>query len=183
MTLTAFPISPLLIQRKAIDACKDNSLNNYKRCHSFGYSFLQASWLPDNKQTAKTLLTHACEGAVAQACGLVGSLIEDTGNSFAIHREAYEFFQKGCDFNSGWSCDRLGIKYYNGEGRRNSNPEFELAAKHFKKSCDLGIEKGCADMGLIIVSGHYIPTRQENPKLLEWVGARCRAGNPEACNI
>lgn len=113
------------------------SRGDYVSCANAAFMY---SNLGEDKKSLE-LYQLACDHNVPDGCfGLGVAYLEgDFGNSAVkpSNQKAFEYLQKGCNLDDGNSCARLGEFYEKGIAVK---PSFTVAAKLYKKACDIGTD-------------------------------------------
>ena len=92
----------------------------------------------------------SCFNGDGDACALLGLFNEVGLNGRNQHREAADFFERGCRFNSGEACEGLARLLMRGEGR----PKDERrAADLLEQLCEAGRGTACAAVAVAYIAG------------------------------
>ena len=87
------------------------------------------------------LFQRACDGGLADSCGMLGMFYEDGTNGVLENKsKAIQFYQKACDGGVGNSCSNLGEMYEEGSGVRKNSAKALLV---YEKACSFKYEEGC----------------------------------------
>jgi TPR repeat protein len=96
-----------------------------------------------DERRAEVLLTNACEGGSAWACGELGVLFANRGTPESLGKAA-SFLEKACEKDSAGSCAILASLVEKGRGVPR-DPDRAGALR--KKACDGGYAEACGRAG------------------------------------
>jgi TPR repeat protein len=178
------------------EACQENiKLNSNKNigaCSYVGNAYLNGHRFDKSVGNASNYFYHGCgagylNGGVSDvdACVAGGDMFFNgagdkyDGNGYIEKDwfEALEFYKKGCDLGSGYSCYSLGWMYNKGQGTVQNHFK---ATKYYRKSCDMESGAGCDALGT-----HYelgIGAKRSKLKALKYYRKACDLELQEGCD-
>jgi len=178
------------------EACQENmKLNSNKNigaCAYVGNAYLDGHSVDKSVGSAKVYFGWGCglgdrNGGVSDvdACVAGGDMFyngagdKHDGNGYIEKDwfEALEFYKKGCDLGSGYSCYSLGYMYHTGEGTIKN--EYK-ATNYFLKSCNMDSGSGCASLGAQYEYG--IGAKRSKSKALKYYRKACDLELQEGCD-
>ena len=130
----------------------------------------------ENESSCQRLINSGSLASVEQcdkeSCSNIGLVYSKIQN----YQQAFKYFKKACELNSGYGCGNLSILYYNGRGVKQN---FAEAFKFAKKACDLNLMT-CYNVGFYYTEGKGV--RQDFVNARKYWEKACNANDAMACN-
>ena len=149
-------------------------------CADLSSLYINGTGVEVDVETGKKIAEETCEKGEKYGCSTLGdfySLDIDENQKDLV--KALDYYTKGCDYGSGYSCGQVAQAYYNGDG---TAPDELKKFEYRKKACDLDIQDdgdNCYIVGLEYGIGKV--TKKDLIKMTEYFKKACDEGNEEAC--
>jgi TPR repeat protein len=158
---------------KEIEDCKAQcDKGSFESCYNYALS--------QRGPEVGAIYKKACDGGVAESCGMYARVTRDHMNDDApINEEAIKYARQGCDAGGGDSCVELGDILGGTMKDRTKDPK--AAVRAFKRACALGSEMGCGELAEIYKDGKLGVTADPK-RALELMDRACAGDWSPSCS-
>jgi hypothetical protein len=163
--------------QQAVGHCNNN---DYLTCAQLGVKYFTGDGVNRSFPTSAKYFQKACDGGILDACSFgadayVQSAKATPSKADFYIRNAIKSYTKACNKNVGMACLGLGDLY----SKIPSIKDYGKAFRYFEKSCSLGDEVGCMEIGFAYENGQG--TLQSPTEAIKYYQQSCKAGFGLAC--
>lgn len=144
---------------------------NKNACYNAGFGYL---WHQDADEAVNSF-SKACSLSDEYSCNSLGTIYQDKEN----FKTANRYYEKSCTLGLAEGCfNQASLLYLKDYGKK-LIADYPKAAALYRRSCDLGFDYGCLNLGYMYSNGHGVDKDQK--KAFEIYDRLCQKDNAIAC--